>query len=130
MKTSFIGVAAAATLIVAGSAYGASREENLAAPIVGEERAVLTDAPNVPPPITRDHATKVIIYLEVREIEGRLADGVRYTFWTFGGHVPGKFIRIREGERQLKVSKQRAMLKALVAKALKGDARAASLLIA
>lgn len=42
----------------------------------------------------------------------------------------GETIRIREGERQLKVSKQRAMLKALVAKALKGDARAASLLIA
>ena len=42
----------------------------------------------------------------------------------------GEMIHIREGERQLKVSKQRAMLKALVAKALKGDARAASLLIA
>jgi hypothetical protein len=42
----------------------------------------------------------------------------------------GETIRIREGDRQLKVSKQRAMLKALVAKALKGDARAASLLIA
>lgn len=42
----------------------------------------------------------------------------------------GETIRIREGERQLTVSKQRAMLKALVAKALKGDARAASLLIA
>lgn len=42
----------------------------------------------------------------------------------------GETIRIREGDRELRVSKQRAMLKALVAKALKGDARAASLLIA
>jgi hypothetical protein len=33
-----------------------------------------------------------------------------------------ELIRVREGERNLKVSKQRAMLKALVAKALKGDA--------
>jgi len=41
----------------------------------------------------------------------------------------GETIRIREGDRSLRVSKQRAMLKALVAKALKGDARAASLLI-
>lgn len=41
----------------------------------------------------------------------------------------GETIRIREGDRHLRVSKQRAMLKALVAKALKGDARAASLLI-
>ena len=38
-------------------------------------------------------------------------------------------IRIREGERNLKVSKQRAMLKALVAKALKGDARAANVVL-
>lgn len=38
-------------------------------------------------------------------------------------------IRIREGERNLKVSKQRAMLKALVAKALKGDARAAHVIL-
>lgn len=37
----------------------------------------------------------------------------------------GEHIRVREGERELKVSKQRAMLKALVSKALKGDARAA-----
>ncbi|MBN9597946.1 MAG: hypothetical protein J0G36_21665 [Afipia sp.] len=38
-------------------------------------------------------------------------------------------IHIREGERSLKVSKQRAMLKALVAKALKGDARAANVVL-
>ena len=91
------GVALAA-LLAAGAALAASREENLADPIIGEENAVLTDAPNVPPPIHRDHATKVVVHLEVREREGRLADGVRYTFWTFGGHVPGKFIRVREGD--------------------------------
>jgi hypothetical protein len=38
-------------------------------------------------------------------------------------------IRVREGERDFKVSKQRAMLKALVAKALKGDARAANVIL-
>ncbi len=66
--------------------------------IQGEEVAVLTDAPNVPPPIERKHATKVIVNLEVKEAEAELADGVKYTFWTFGGKVPGKFIRIREGD--------------------------------
>jgi hypothetical protein len=39
-------------------------------------------------------------------------------------------IRIREGGRERSVSKRRAMLKALVAKGLKGDARAASLVFA
>ncbi len=85
-------------VLLAGAAFGASRDANLADPVIGEENAVLTDAPNVPPPIQRDHATKIVIHLEVKEVEGQLADGVRYTFWTFGGHVPGKFIRIREGD--------------------------------
>jgi nitrite reductase (NO-forming) len=66
--------------------------------IRGEEVAVLTSAPFVPPPITRKHSTKVIVNMEVKEITGRLADGVTYTFWTFGGAVPGKFIRVREGD--------------------------------
>lgn len=66
--------------------------------ISGVEEAVLTDPPLVPPPITRDHATKVVVRLEIREIVQRLSDGVDYTFWTFGGKVPGKFIRVREGD--------------------------------
>ncbi|MBK6329028.1 MAG: nitrite reductase, copper-containing [Bacteroidetes bacterium] len=66
--------------------------------IEGEEIAILTDAPNVPPPITRKHATKVIVNLEVIEKEMEMMDGVRYNFWTFGGNVPGKFIRVREGD--------------------------------
>ncbi|WP_395740113.1 copper-containing nitrite reductase [Prosthecobacter sp.] len=67
-------------------------------PLSGSEDAVLTDAPHVPPPITRDHPTKVAVKLEVRELVKRMADGVDYTFWTFGGSVPGKFIRIRQND--------------------------------
>ncbi len=85
-------------VVAAGSADAATREQNIADPVKGEEQGVLTYAPDVPPPITRNHATKVVIHLEVREVEGRLADGVNYTFWTFGGKVPGKFIRVREGD--------------------------------
>ena len=66
--------------------------------VVREEVALVTQAPHVPPPITRTNAAKVIVTLEVREIVKRLADGVEYSFWTFGGDVPGNFIRIREGD--------------------------------
>ncbi len=66
--------------------------------LVGQEDAVLTSAPNVPPPIHRRHPTKVIVRLTTQEVTERLADGVTYTFWTFGGSVPGKFIRVREGD--------------------------------
>jgi nitrite reductase (NO-forming) len=64
----------------------------------GQEDAILTDAPEVPPAITRTFPTKVVVNLETREVKKRLADGVEYVFWTFGGSVPGKFIRVREGD--------------------------------
>src|SRR5690554_3239158 len=70
-------------------------EQSSVLPIIEAE---LTDAPNVPAPITRKHPAKVVVNLEVLEVVGRLADGVDYTFWTFGGSVPGKFIRIREND--------------------------------
>ncbi|MDP1843855.1 MAG: copper-containing nitrite reductase [Sediminibacterium sp.] len=66
--------------------------------IKGEEVAILTDAPNVPPQITRNYATKVIVTLDVIEKVMQISDNTDYTFWTFGGKVPGKFIRVREGD--------------------------------
>ena len=62
------------------------------------EKAVLTSPPNVPPPITRTTPAKVVVDLEVIEKVGQIADGVDYTFWTFGGSVPGSFIRVRQGD--------------------------------
>lgn len=92
---------AASTGALLGCSRGHDRPSAVAARadrVTGEEEAVLTDPPAVPPPITRRHATKVVVRLEVREEVKRLADGVDYTFWTFGGTVPGKFIRVREGD--------------------------------
>ena len=60
--------------------------------------AVLTSPPMVPPPVHRDHPAKVIVELEVVEKEMQISEGVTYTFWTFGGTVPGSFIRIRQGD--------------------------------
>lgn len=68
-------------------------------PVRGEEIAVITHAPAVPPPITRKHATKVIVELETIELEGELAPGVTYTYWTFNGSVPGPMVRVREGDQ-------------------------------
>jgi nitrite reductase (NO-forming) len=66
--------------------------------VLATENAVLTKAPAVPPPIARRQPAKVTVNLDVKEVTRRLADGVEYPFWTFGGDVPGKFIRIREGD--------------------------------
>ncbi|MCB1560774.1 MAG: nitrite reductase, copper-containing [Xanthomonadales bacterium] len=59
---------------------------------------MLTSPPQVPPPTGRDHPAKVIVDLEVIELEKEIAEGVTYTFWTFGGTVPGSFIRVRQGD--------------------------------
>jgi nitrite reductase (NO-forming) len=61
-------------------------------------KAALTDAPHVPAPIKRKQAAKLVVELEVTEVNLPISDGVEYTFWTFGGKVPGKFIRVRQGD--------------------------------
>ncbi len=61
-------------------------------------QAVLTHAPNVPEQITRNYSAKVVVNMETQEKIMRMADGVDYMFWTFGGQVPGQFIRVREGD--------------------------------
>ncbi len=74
------------------------KDTNTSGEIKGEEVAVLTAPPMVPPPINRKHNTKLIVNLEVIEKKAPIADGVDYTFWTFGGTVPGSFIRVKEGD--------------------------------
>jgi nitrite reductase (NO-forming) len=70
----------------------------LLAPNLPVEIATLVAPPFVPPAIKRRTPAKVVVHLEVREVTKRLADGVEYTFWTFGGDIPGRFIRVREGD--------------------------------
>ncbi|AMO23939.1 copper-containing nitrite reductase [Ramlibacter solisilvae] len=61
-------------------------------------QAVLTSPPHVPPPVNRNYPAKVIVNLEVVEKTMQISEGVNYTFWTFGGTVPGSFIRVRQGD--------------------------------
>jgi nitrite reductase (NO-forming) len=72
----------------------AARMEPVGDPIVAE----LTSAPAVPPPTGRSEPKKVIVNLDVLEVTKTIGEGTEYTFWTFGGDVPGKFIRIRQGD--------------------------------
>ncbi len=50
----------------------------------GEEQAVLTYAPEVPPVILRTKPAKVVVRLETKELKQRLADGVEYTLPNLG----------------------------------------------
>jgi len=66
--------------------------------VKGEYSPALTFAPNVPEARNSSAPKKVIVEIEVIEKVMKLADGVDYTFWTFGGKVPGPFIRVQEGD--------------------------------
>jgi len=94
---------AATTLLLCASACALAAGKNTTrvedwVPVGPPVKAVLTSPPNVPPPITRRTPAKVIVELEVVEKEMPISEGVSYTFWTFGGTVPGSFIRVRQGD--------------------------------
>ncbi|HFC4309872.1 TPA: copper-containing nitrite reductase [Neisseria gonorrhoeae] len=60
--------------------------------------AVTTHAPEVPPAIDRDYPAKVRVKMETVEKTMKMDDGVEYRYWTFDGNVPGRMIRVREGD--------------------------------
>lgn len=77
---------------------GGSRKGDFGPPQGEPIHATLTSPPQVPPPTKRNYPAKVIVDLEVVELDKEIAEGVTYTFWTFGGTVPGSFIRVRQGD--------------------------------
>ena len=90
---------ASACLATAGALLAMAANAAMAAesplPVITQE---LVAPPLLPPPITRKSAAHVVVNLTVEEVEREIAPGTRYTFWTFGGTVPGKMIRVREGD--------------------------------
>ena len=81
---------------VAGTVAGEKQRREVAPS--NQITATLVAPPMVPPPIDRRSPATVLVDLETTEEKGTLANGVEYTFWTFGGTVPGPFIRVREGD--------------------------------
>ncbi len=67
-------------------------------PVNQEMIAELTSPPFVPTPVGKRMAKKLIVDLEIQEREGEMTSGVKYIYWTFGGTVPGSFIRTRVGD--------------------------------
>jgi nitrite reductase (NO-forming) len=96
MKTQLKLVAATlAGAVLAMTHANLAAAPEAALPTITQE---LLAPPLLPPPITRKTPAKVVVNLTVEEVEREIAPGTRYTFWTFGGTVPGKMIRVREGD--------------------------------
>lgn len=64
----------------------------------GTAVAELTAPPFVPKPVGNRAPMKLTVTMEVIEKESEMTDGVRYVYWTYGGTVPGSFIRTRVGD--------------------------------
>ena len=77
---------------------GSATENNIDTVVTGTVTAELTNAPNVPKPLTYTSPKRVMVQLEAIEKVMPISDSSEYTFWTFGGHVPGNFIRVRQGD--------------------------------
>lgn len=77
---------------------GVSKLDPADIPVFGTMNAELTSPPHVPPSTANRKATHLIVDMEILELEGEMTNGVTYTYWTFGGSVPGSFIRAKLGD--------------------------------
>jgi len=66
--------------------------------VEGQKEAELTAPPFVPKPVGDRPAMHLVVNMEIKEQEGEMVDGTKYIYWTFGGSVPGSFIRTRVGD--------------------------------
>ncbi len=65
---------------------------------VAESRDISMDPAKVPAPIGNRAPKTVRVDLETVEVDGQLADGTTYRYWTFNGTVPGPMLRVRVGD--------------------------------
>ncbi|UHQ20071.1 copper-containing nitrite reductase [Lysobacter sp. KIS68-7] len=86
------------TPVATSTDTGGSLKGDFGPPQGPDVKAILTSPPMVPPPTGRKAPARVIVELNVVEKEMPISEGVTYTFWTFGGTVPGNFIRVRQGD--------------------------------
>jgi nitrite reductase (NO-forming) len=62
------------------------------------EADISREPTDVPPPIGKRDPQTVRVDLFSVELEGRLAEGTTFGYWTFNGKVPGPLIRVRVGD--------------------------------
>ncbi len=53
---------------------------------------------DLPGPLGKRGPQTVRVSMETIEVNGKLDDGTTYRYWTFGGKVPGPFVRVRVGD--------------------------------
>jgi nitrite reductase (NO-forming) len=62
------------------------------------EADISREPTDLPPPVGKREPQTVRVDLLSVEVEGRLAEGTTFGYWTFNGKVPGPFLRVRVGD--------------------------------
>ena len=75
----------------ANAAAAAPQDDDFGPPVGPPIHAVLTSPPNVPPPTHRNHPAKVIVELEVREVEKEISEGRALHVLDLRRHGAGQF---------------------------------------
>ena len=99
-----------AVQVSAGEVSPAAAGETVveAAPVVETEASTPADPStagsivksptDLPGPLDERAPQHHTLEIETVELEGQLANGVTYTYWTFDNQVPGPFLRVRVGD--------------------------------
>ncbi|QBQ56458.1 nitrite reductase, copper-containing [Nitrosococcus wardiae] len=65
---------------------------------LAKARDIVRNPNDVPQPVGDRESKKLELGLEAVELEGELAEGTTYHYWTFNGTVPGPLLRVRVGD--------------------------------
>jgi nitrite reductase (NO-forming) len=87
----------------ASSSNSGSAQQPASTPAAAQEASaeavsIVQDPTNLPGPIGERQPEHLQIEMEAVELDGILADGATYTYWTFDERVPGPFLRVRVGD--------------------------------
>lgn len=105
-----VGITAVAALVLAGVAVWLAGtrapsveppQKPLTRPPRAGARWISKEPTDLPAPLGARGPATVEIDLEAQEVVGRVNQGTTYTYWTFGGTVPGPMLRVRLGDTVL-----------------------------
>jgi len=91
---------------------------------------IIQSPTDIPRPIGDRNPRLVRVNLETTEVQGQLADGTSYNYWTYNNKVPGPFVRVRVGdtvELSLKNARNSHMIHSVDLHAVTGQGGGAAL---
>jgi nitrite reductase (NO-forming) len=98
VSTRVLARTASAAALAFGLGMGYLASASLADDAVPAVVDISRDPTDLPAPIGNRAPQHLRVDLEVKELLGKLDDGITYRYWTFDGKVPGPFIRVRVGD--------------------------------